>query len=96
VSYGKRVVRNNEVTVSFGPQVYFKATYTADRSKQPMQMDYLLTHGANKGRTQHGIFAFDDNQLKLCFAAPGGERPSEFASEPADGRSFTLWRLAKR
>jgi hypothetical protein len=36
-------------------------------------------------------FTVDRSKSPLCFAAPGRERPGDFASTPGDGRTFTVW-----
>lgn len=40
---------------------------------------------------QPGIYELNGKTLRLCFAAPGRERPGDFASTPGDGRTFTVW-----
>jgi uncharacterized protein (TIGR03067 family) len=91
VGSGRRVVEASEMTVLFGPQVYSKAKFTVDRSKSPMAIDYYNTQGSNAGKMQPGIYELNGKTLRLCFAAPGRERPGDFASTPGDGRTFTVW-----
>jgi uncharacterized protein (TIGR03067 family) len=91
VNAGRRLVEASGMTVLFGPQVYSKAKFTVDRSKSPMAIDYYNTQGSNAGKMQPGIYELNGKTLKLCFAAPGGERPGDFASTPGDGRTFTIW-----
>jgi uncharacterized protein (TIGR03067 family) len=87
LKHGKRTATANQVTVQFGPQVFVKARYSVDRSRNPMTMDYLLADG----QRQYGIWALEGKRLTTCFGAPGAARPSEFASSPGNGRTLTVW-----
>ena len=68
-----------------------KMKFIADASKSPKSIDYVNTGGANKGKTQKGIYDLEGRLLKICMAAPGPERPQEFESKPGDGRMLTVW-----
>ncbi len=94
VQWVKRVNRGDVTTVLAGPQTMLKAQFTFDSSQSPATIDYLNLAGAQKGKRQHGIYAFDGGLLKICVAAPGGERPAEFHSTKGDGRTFTVWKKA--
>jgi uncharacterized protein (TIGR03067 family) len=91
VQWVKRITLGNETTVYAGPQVMMKFEFTSDSSKSPQTIDYTNTAGPNKGKTQQGIFEFEQDLLKICTAAPGSTRPSKFESRRGDGRTFTVW-----
>src|SRR5262249_33365145 len=91
VQWVKRVTAGNETTVYAGPQIMMKFEFASDSSKSPKTIDYLNTAGLNKGKTQAGIFEFDQDLLKICMAAPGSTRPTKFESIRGDGRTFTVW-----
>jgi uncharacterized protein (TIGR03067 family) len=88
---GKRVVNGSDMSVTFGREVYSKAKYTVDRSKNPIAMDIYNTAGANAGRLQHAIYEVDGKTLKLSIAAAGAERPADFSSKAGDGRTVVIW-----
>jgi uncharacterized protein (TIGR03067 family) len=88
----KRVNRGNTSTVLAGPQTMLKVEFTTDVSQSPHAMDYLNLAGANKGKKQLGIYAFEGDLLKICVAAPGDGRPGEFQSARGDARTFTVWK----
>jgi uncharacterized protein (TIGR03067 family) len=92
VQWVKRVTHGSETTVYAGPQVMMKMEFTFDASKAPKTIEYVNTAGSNKGKTQQGIYEFEDDLLKLCVAAPGKPRPAQFQSDRGDGRTFTVWR----
>ncbi|HUK31075.1 MAG TPA: TIGR03067 domain-containing protein [Candidatus Acidoferrum sp.] len=94
VQWVKRSTHGNESTVTAGPQTMLKVEFTYDPSKLPKTIDYVNLAGANKGKSQEGIYEFEGEILKFCLAPPGKPRPKEFASNRGDGRSFTTWKRA--
>jgi uncharacterized protein (TIGR03067 family) len=94
VKNARRVVNGQQVTVSFGGQLYLRATYSIDTSKTPHAIDYAITDGADKGKKQLGICEADADTFRTCFATPGKERPERFKTKPGDGLTLSLWRRA--
>ena len=92
VEWVKRITRGSETTVYAGPQVMMKMEFTFDASNAPKTIDYVNTAGSNKGKSQQGIYEFEGDVLKICVAAPGKPRPTQFQSDRGDGRTFTVWR----
>jgi len=91
----KRVVKSHETTVIIGGQVFLKATFTVNASKKPMTIDYVLTGGPMKDKTQLGIYEWDGDQVRFCFSAPGKDRPTEFTAKAGSERTCSLWKRAK-
>ena len=94
VKWVKRVTQGNQSTVYAGPQVMMKVEFTSDSSNTPKTIDYINTAGSHKGKTQLGIYEFEGELLKICVAAPGAGRPTEFRSTPGDGGTLTVWKRA--
>jgi uncharacterized protein (TIGR03067 family) len=92
----KREVKGNELTVTMNGQVYFKATITLDPSQTPRTIDYAMTEGVTKGKTQLGIYEWEDGTLRFCFASPGNDRPADFTSKPDDGRTVSVWKRVRK
>ncbi len=92
----KRVVKDSENTVTMGGQVYFKATLTIDPSKAPRTIDYAMTEGPTKGKTQLGIYEWEDGMLRFIFASPGQDRPTDFTTKAGDGRTLSVWKRVKK
>jgi uncharacterized protein (TIGR03067 family) len=88
----KRVTKGNQTTVLAGKQTMLKVEFSFNPSPSPKTIDYLNLAGANKGKTQYGIYEFDGDALKFCVAAPGAPRPTQFQSEPGDGGTLTVWK----
>jgi uncharacterized protein (TIGR03067 family) len=62
-----------------------QATYTLDPTRKPKTIDVTYLTGPAKGKTLHGIYALDGDDLKLAFRyPPGKERPTGFASNKDD------------
>jgi uncharacterized protein (TIGR03067 family) len=67
--------------------------YRLDPTKSPRAITMQLTEGDQKGRKTDGIYQLEGDSLKLCYALPGGARPSGFTTR-AGGKTncFTLKR----
>jgi uncharacterized protein (TIGR03067 family) len=96
VKLGRRILRGSQLTVLFGSQVFMKARVKLDSSKSPKQIDYAIASGANGASTQLGIYERDGTTLKLCMAAAGQPRPTDFTSAKGDGRTLTMWKPVKK
>ena len=90
--YGKRVARNNEITVSMAGQTILKARFTVGREASPKTIDYL--HG--NGDLQYGIYELNGKSLKVISSAPGQPRPANFSTAKGDGKTLTEWKLVKQ
>ena len=92
----KRVCKGDETTTTMGGQVFMKAKITIDPSKKPKTIDYEMLEGFTKGKKQLGIYEVDGDTFKSCFGAPGAERPKDFASQPGDHRTVSVWKRDKQ
>ena len=89
----KRLYKGDELTVMMGEDVFFKAKITIDPSKKPKTIDYEMKEGVNAGKTQLGIYEFDGENFRSCFAAAGDERPKEFKA--GEKRTLSEWKPKK-
>jgi uncharacterized protein (TIGR03067 family) len=96
VQSGKRVAKDGETTITFGGQVYFKARFSIDPAKKPRAIDYTMTEGPTKGKTHLGIYELDGDTVKFCFAAPGGDRPTDFTAKEGSQRTLSVWKRDKK
>jgi RNA polymerase sigma factor (sigma-70 family) len=74
-------------------RLFRQATYTIDPSRDPRWMD-ILSPGDYGGHDCRGIYRIEGDQLTLCHARPGAERPTRFESEPGSGVILAVWRRA--
>jgi uncharacterized protein (TIGR03067 family) len=91
----KRVCKGDEITVTMGDQVFLKAKVTLDPSKKPKTIDYKMTDGFTKGKTQLGIYELEGDTIKACFGSPGSERPTAFSGKPGEGHTMSVWKKVK-
>ena len=96
VDTGKRVAKDGEVTITIGGQTFFKAKFTIDATKKTKTIDYVMTEGFTKGKTQLGIYELDADTVKFCFAAPGKERPTDFTAKEGSQQTFSVWKRDKK
>ena len=92
IESGKRSQVADLVTVSIGGQAILKATISVDASTKPNSTNYSIISGPNKGKQQHGIYEINGNMLRVCFANPGKDRPTQFTTMEGDERTFTVWK----
>lgn len=92
VRWCKRVTRGDVTTVTAGQQVMLRARFSLDDGATPYAIDYVHLAGSNVGTSQAGIAELRGELLRICSAAPGSPRPTDFSSVKGDGRSFTTWR----
>jgi uncharacterized protein (TIGR03067 family) len=96
VKTGKRVAKGGETTIHLMGRLYFKAKVTIDPAKTPKTIDYAMTEGPTKGKTQLGIYEVDGDTVKFCFGAPGKGRPEKFTAEEGSGRTLSVWKRVKK
>lgn len=61
-----------------------------DPSLSPKTIDFL--HTKPEPHTEFAIYQLDEGKLKLCSAALGKDRPTEFSSQPGSGQSLSTWK----
>jgi uncharacterized protein (TIGR03067 family) len=91
----KRVCEGDVTTVRIGDQLLMKAKFTLDPTKKPKTIDYDVSEGPTKGKKHLGIYEFDGDRVKFCFASPDADRPKDFSSQAGDGRTLSVWKRAQ-
>ena len=62
--------------------------------KTPKAIDSIYTDGKQKGKVVKGIYKIEGDSITYCWAEPGKERPTAFASKAEDGSTLmTLKRV---
>jgi uncharacterized protein (TIGR03067 family) len=90
-----RSVKGDQYTVSRYRKLVGKGTVKLDVTKKPRAIDALPAGASGEGKSLLGIYEFDGNKLKLCFARPGSPRPTDFASKEGSGHNLTVWQREK-
>ncbi len=68
-------------------------TYKLDLSKKPAAIDFM-PEDANE-KTVQAIYELKGDTLKLCFAEPDTERPTEFKAEEGSRRILVILKRVK-
>jgi uncharacterized protein (TIGR03067 family) len=92
----KLTIQRNNFTLYRDSVVVSEGTMTLDATKKPKQLDEVATAGPNKGKVFQAIYEIDDEQHRICFAAPDKPRPTEFASTPGSGYLLQVWKREKK
>src|SRR5262245_30371131 len=71
----KLVVAGEKYTLKIGDQD-IEGTHNLDPTKKPKQIEAVRTKGPNKGEKMLGIYELEGDTFKVCFAAPGKDRPT--------------------
>jgi uncharacterized protein (TIGR03067 family) len=77
-------------------KTFIATTIKLDPGKSPKAMDITFTEGESKGKVSLGIYKIEDDRLTICRAAPGTDRPSEFASKPGSGHTLMVYERVKK
>jgi uncharacterized protein (TIGR03067 family) len=76
-------------------QTFLAGTVQLGADKNPRAMDITYTEGDLKGQTSLAIYELVGDTLRICRAAPGKARPTEFASKPGSGLTLMSYQRAK-
>jgi uncharacterized protein (TIGR03067 family) len=84
---GRRViVIDDRYVVIDGTRTIQRGRFRIDPSKTPKRIDTIPADGANAGKVDKGIYEINGDTLRLCYAPPGQDRPTEFNAEEGSGR----------
>ena len=90
----KLTIQGNQFVLRKEGVVVSEGSMTLDASKKPKEVNETITAGPNKGKVFSAIFEIDDDQHRICFAAPAKERPTAFSS--SNGQLLQVWRREKK
>jgi uncharacterized protein (TIGR03067 family) len=80
-------IKGDKYVLKLGDQTR-QGNLKVDPTKQPKTIDIISAQGPNKGKNLLGIYELEGDTFRYCVAAPGKERPTEFASKPGSGTSL--------
>ena len=87
-----RMVRGNEYTVFRYDKPIGKGTFRLDATRRPRTID-----ATPEGRAPLlGIYDFDGDRLRNCFAPAGKPRPVDFSAREGSGHTLTVWERQKK
>jgi uncharacterized protein (TIGR03067 family) len=68
-------VAGDQFTTKSGKEVVRAGTLKLDPTQKPKAIDATYTAGPDKGQTFQGIYELEGDTWKICYSAPGKERP---------------------
>lgn len=72
-----------------------KGTIKPNPKTKPKELETTLTEGPDKGKTLAGIYEFEGETLKICYAGPDKDRPKDFTSKPESGHFLLVFKRDK-
>lgn len=72
-----------------------KGNFKIDPTKKPKQSEATYTEGELKGKTVLGIYEVDGENMRICYALPGKDRPTEFSSKEGSGHVLLIYKRDK-
>jgi uncharacterized protein (TIGR03067 family) len=63
-----------------------KGTFKLTPEAKPPAIDVTFTEGPDKGKSLQGIYAFESDGIRMCFAASLKNRPTDFSSKAGSGQ----------
>lgn len=72
-----------------------RGAFTLDPSKQPKHMDISPNSGDGAGNRLLAIYEISADSFRVCYAAPGDDRPKAFATEPDSRRLLINYKRKK-
>ena len=87
-------VKGEKYTLQTGKETV-EGTHKLDPTRKPKTIDAVRTAGPDKGKTLLGIYELTNDTFKICVAAPGKDRPTEFASKPGSGTRLMVFKRQK-
>lgn len=66
-----------------------------DPTQKPKTIDLTPADGRNKDKIFEGIYILDGDTLKMCLAAPGEKRPTEFTTKAGSKSVLVVYQRDK-
>ena len=82
---------DGKVMVQRDGKTIVEGNINIDPTKKPKQSEGTFTEGELKGKTL-GIYEIDGDNMRICYALPGKDRPTEFSSKPGSGHVFVVYK----
>ena len=74
-----------------------EAEVTALAAKEkPYAIDLKVTAGPDRGKVAKGVWRLDSDELRVCVAEPGRDRPTEFKGAEGSGHTLLVFKRLKK
>lgn len=89
------IFRDGRVAFKHGDTILSEGTFQLDPDKMPRTIDLTTKDTNGKESTTLAIYDLTEDNLRICGAQPGEERPSEFAANDGSGHTLTTFQRVK-
>jgi uncharacterized protein (TIGR03067 family) len=89
------VYKGNRLSLMAGDTVRRQGIVTLNAERTPKAMNTWDQDGPFADHTVPGIYEFEGDTLKVCFAQPGEERPKKFTSKEGTGFIYCVYKRKK-
>ena len=76
-----RVITGDKYEMTLFPDLKIEGKFKIDPTAKPKTIESTATSGPYKDQELLGIYELDGDTLKICYALPGKDRPTEFKSK---------------
>jgi uncharacterized protein (TIGR03067 family) len=90
-----RVITGDKYELTLRPGLSIEGTYKIDPTAKPKKMETTASTGPYKDQELLGIYELSGDTLKICYAPPGKERPTEFKTKDGSGWILTVHKKVK-
>jgi len=87
-------IRGEKFTFDTGVDSH-EGLYKIDPTKDPKQLDIVITRGDEKGKVYLVIYKFDDGKMIQAMRLDNKSRPLEFTGKAGTGAALEIWQREK-
>jgi uncharacterized protein (TIGR03067 family) len=92
----KLIVKDGTYTIYFDGKKALTGKMKLDADKKPKQIDAVAEEGPYKGKAMLGIYELKGDDMRVCFAQPGKDRPTAFRTEKGSGLMLLGYRRVEQ
>jgi uncharacterized protein (TIGR03067 family) len=90
-----RVITADTYAMKLRPLLTIDGTYKIDPTTNPKAIETTPSSGPYKDKAMLGIYELNGDSLKICYALPGEDRPTEFSGKAGSGWILTVHKKLK-
>jgi uncharacterized protein (TIGR03067 family) len=89
-------VKDHEYTMFLFSKSLGKVKFKIDPTKKPKEIDLFPGGGLIQEKKRLAIYELKGDEWKICSAAPGKKRPTEFGSSQGSGHNLFVYEREKK